>query len=357
MFVNICCVLSFLSKILLYVALTATIIVIVLKLWLEPTKGVCRCKTKLKGKVALVTGGNSGIGLETARDLARRGARVIIASSNDEKSKLAVKDIIATTGNINVEYRHLDLSKFRSVTKFAEDFKKTVNRLDVLVNNAGFAGAETITEDGMNVVMQINYLGPFLLTSLLIDKLIESRPSRIVIVTSCAHQVSYFDPEDLPGLKDLFCSVKIKGYDVIFKDNATMWFRYANSKLCDVLWTKALSKRLPSGVTVNCLHPGVVYTNIFNNVHPVIRIPVLAMIKYAFFKNAEEGAQTTIHLCVSSDVENVSGEYFSDCKVSQMSRKASDNNLVDKVWNDTIKLIQKTTNCDPRLLSRLKSSK
>ncbi|XP_053619073.1 retinol dehydrogenase 12-like [Plodia interpunctella] len=320
----LCYTLTILFKLISYVALSFIVLVIGLKLWLEPTKGVCKCKTTLENKVALITGGNSGIGLETARDLARRGARVIIASRNDKKSKEAVEDIIATTGNHNVEYKHLDLSKFTNVRKVAEDINKSVGRLDILVNNAGCGIGGGVTEDGIDNIMQINYLGPFLLTNLLMDKLIESRPSRIVIVSSFAHHVSYFDPEDLRGLKYLFFGV---------------WFRYANSKLCNNIWTRALSDRLPNGVTVNCLHPGVVYTNIFDTLHPVLKSFVLMIIKCGFFKSPQEGAHTTIHLCVSPDLENVSGKYFCDCKVYEMSRKAYDEVLVEKVWNDSIKLI------------------
>ncbi|CAG5055304.1 unnamed protein product [Parnassius apollo] len=134
-------------------------LVVWLKICLEPKTGICRCKTRLDGKVALVTGGNSGIGLETARDLAKRGARVIIASRNAAKSEQAVTDIIATTGNKNVEYRCLNLCKFSSVRDFADDFNKTVDRLDILVNNAGCADLEpslTVTEQ--NLTDRVRYI-------------------------------------------------------------------------------------------------------------------------------------------------------------------------------------------------------
>ncbi|KPJ00807.1 Protein tyrosine phosphatase domain-containing protein 1 [Papilio xuthus] len=252
----------------------------------EPKSGVCRCKTKLHGKTALVTGGNSGIGLETARDLAGRGARVIIACRNEEKSKQAIADIIETTGNNNVEYRHLNLCKFSSIREFADNFNKTVDRLDLLVNNAGCAGLPLkISDDGLDLVLQTNHFGPFLLTNLLMDKLIASMPSRIIIVSSFLHNFGRLDINDLGD-------VNTKGY---------YFTKYANSKLCNLLWMKALVKRLPSGVTVNSLHPGFVWTNIFKRLHPLAE-KLVYILTTLMFKDSKEGAQTSIHLCVCPEL-------------------------------------------------------
>lgn len=311
---------TFVLKIVIYLFLLFVVFVIGLKLWLEPVKGVCKCKVKLNGKVALVTGGNSGIGLETARDLARRGARVIIACRNAKLSQEAIADIVKTTGNTNVEFRHLDLSQFSSVRSFAEEFNRTVDRLDILVNNAGCAGLKrTPTVDGIDKVIQINYLGAFLLTNLVLDKLILSKPSRIVNVSSYAHAYfPNFDPDDLAGLKT-------KGY----------WTRYCNSKLCQVLWTRALAKRLPAGVTANVLHPGVVKTNIFEKMPDGWRWLLLTVIQLVF-KTAREGAQTSVHLCVAPELEDATGGYYVDCQISQSSKLSRDDALADKVWNDSI---------------------
>lgn len=294
---------------------------ITLRLWVEPVKGVCKCNASLKGRVALVTGGNSGIGLETARGLAKRGARVIIASRDTAKSQRAVEDIISTSGNKTVEHRYLDLSKFSSVRQFADEFIRTVNRLDILVNNAGVAGVkQSVTTDGVDCVMQINYLSAFLLTNLLLDKLTASKPSRIVVVTSYGHKLANFDPDDLAG-------VKSKGY----------WTKYANSKLCQVLWTKALSRRLPPGVTVNCLHPGVVRTNIFNKLPNTSRKLVLSVID-VLFKTPLEGAQTSLHLSVAPQLEHATGGYYSDCARAEESKLARDEQLAERVWNDSVML-------------------
>lgn len=303
--------------------LLATLAICV-RLWVEPVKGLCKCDARLTGRVALVTGGNSGIGLETARALAHRGARVIIAARDAAKSQRAIEDIISTSGNKAVEHRHLDLSKFSNVRRFADEFNRTVDRLDILVNNAGAAGVkQRLTADGIDLVMQVNYMSAFLLTNLLLEKLAASKPSRIVIVTSYGHKLANFDPEDLAG-------VKSRGY----------WTKYANSKLCQVLWTKALARRLPAGVTVNCLHPGIVRTNIFDKFPNTLRKLVLSVIE-VLFKTPHEGAQTSLHLCVAPELEHATGGYYSDCARAQESKLARDERLVERVWNDSVTFTNK----------------
>ncbi|CAH2237694.1 jg11370 [Pararge aegeria aegeria] len=292
------------------------------RLWMEPFKGVCSCTTRLHGKVALVTGGNSGIGLETAKDLANRGATVVIASRNDSKSEEAVGIIKQATGNNNVEYRHLNLAKQESIVDFASKFNKDFNRLDVLVNNAGSGAVRTInTENGVDMLMQINYVGPFLLTNLLLDKLVVPKTSRIVIVSSYAHA---FAPNFT--LDDITKTWKEQSF-----------LRYANTKLCDVLWTRELAKRLPRGVTVNTLHPGIVSTSIFNNLAPFIK-KIILVITFLLFKNATEGAQTTIHLCVSPKLEDSTGGYYVDCKKTKCAKIAENDDLAIKVWERTVQL-------------------
>ncbi|XP_014363990.2 retinol dehydrogenase 11-like [Papilio machaon] len=312
-------------KFIAYLFTLTVFLIVTLKLWLEPKAGVCRCKTKLHGKTALVTGGNSGIGLETARDLAGRGARVIIACRNEEKSKQAVADIIATTGNNNVEYRHLNLCKFSSVREFADDFNKTEDRLDFLVNNAGCAGLPLkISDDGFDLVLQTNHFGPFLLTNLLMDKLIASKPSRIVIVSSFLHNFGRLDINDLG-------EVNMKG---------RYFNKYSNSKLCNLLWTKALAKRLPNEVTVNALHPGFVRTDIFKRLHPFVQ-KFIRFITTLMFKDSKEGAQTSIHLCVCPELSEISGEYFKDCKIHSYHKLCKDDVFVDKFWEKCVSLTAK----------------
>lgn len=311
------------------VCLTALVLlcVIGLRLWVGPGKGVCTSNARLDGKVVIVTGGSLGIGVETARDLARRGARVVIASRNAQKGNEVVADIIATTKNPNVEYKTLDLSKFSSIIQFVKDFNDNYERLDILVNNAGVAGIrQTNTEDGIEKIMQINYVGPFLLTRLLIDKLKASKPSRIVIVSSVAHRSHKLDPNDIIGKRPL-----------------DFWSRYANSKVCNIMWAKALAKRLPEGITVNSLNPGLVKTDIFHR-YSKLRKMIINIFIDIFFKTPVEGAQTTLHLCVAPELEHISGKYFSDCKIEEPHKIVKDESVVEKVWENTMLLIKDKLN-------------
>lgn len=295
-----------------------------LRVCVEPFKERCKCKTKLHGKIALVTGGNSGIGFETAKDLARRGARVIIASRNDEKSVEAVAEIKEKTGNNDVEYRHLDLGNFDSIREFAKKFKEDFDRLDILVNNAGCGQiTEGFTEHGVDKLMQINYIGPFLLTHLLLEKLITSKPSRIVVVSSYLHKHGRIVPEDIANAKPV-----------------NPYVRYANTKLCGILWARELANRVPQGVTVNAVHPGLVRTAIFET-FPAIARHLLYVIIYLLYKTAEEGAQSIIHLCVSPDLENSTGGYYQNCKPISASKNAEDGDLAKRLWDETISLITK----------------
>ncbi|CAK1543590.1 unnamed protein product [Leptosia nina] len=288
----------------------------------KPVKAKCRCTARLDGKVALVTGGNSGIGLEIARDLAKRGARVIIASRDTQKSAEAVTDIVNSTGNTAVEYRHLDLAKFKSIHKFAEEFNKE-EELHVLVNNAGVSGLNyRLTEDGIDMLMQVNFFGPALLTNLLLGKLKASQPSRIVVLTSSIHHDGRINLNNLES-----------------RDIHSYYQRYSNSKLCNVLWMKALSKRLPDGVTINSVHPGLVYTDIYKSFSTIQRIAILTSIRL-LFKTSEEGAQTCIHLCVSPDLIGKTGGYYVECKERKPSRVARDDNYVEKFWNATMEVIK-----------------
>ncbi|KAL0849724.1 hypothetical protein ABMA28_011682 [Loxostege sticticalis] len=310
---------STITRVYLFLKLT----VIIIFETLTQGKARCKCKTKLDGKVALITGGNTGIGLETARDLARRGATVIIASRNVEKSEIAVQDIIKTTGNTNVHFKSLNLLKFSSIQQFAHEFDKEYHRLDILVNNSGaILDKQDFSEDGVERMIQINYVGPFLLTELLMHKLIASKPSSIVIVSSKAHELHDADPNDIAGLTPL-----------------KLWTRYSNSKLFTILWARALAKRLPDGVTANALHPGIIKTEIFDGMLEWVRKVVLWVISL-FFKNAEEGAQTTIHACVAPELELVTGEYFEECRIKSANKVTRDEKLVDYVWENTMKLVK-----------------
>ncbi|KAJ4431261.1 hypothetical protein ANN_19858 [Periplaneta americana] len=273
-----------------------------IKIYLKLTTGRCTSKKRMDGKTVIVTGANTGIGKETARDLARRGARVILACRDMKKAEEALKDIVASTGNSNLEAQHLDVSSLASVRKFADHINKTENRLDVLVNNAGVAAINyKLTSDNLLIGMQVNHFGPFLLTCLLIELLKRSAPSRIIMVSSVLHAYAKFDIDNLNSEK-WFSSTQITNilntqYIVFNKNKVNVNFNFT------------------TGVTANSLHPGAVLTDVWRHLSGVTKAIVTSVLK-VFCKDAVEGAQTTIYLAVSEEVEGVTGKYFVDCKVS-----------------------------------------
>ena len=207
----------------------------------------CRSKQRLDGKTVIITGGNTGIGKEVALDLAKRGGRVIIACRDLTRGATAQKEIVRESGNDSVVLRKLDLASMKSIHEFADQILEEESRIDVLICNAGVMFIPyQLTEDGFEMQFGVNHLGHFLLTNLLLDRIKESAPSRIVVVASLAHYTGYLDFEDMMWSK---------------------WYNpqlsYCRSKLANVMFARELSKRIKgSGVTVCSLHPGTVYTEI-----------------------------------------------------------------------------------------------
>jgi len=297
-----------------------------LKIYSVLIKGVCRSPNRLDGKTVIITGANTGIGKETALDLAKRGARVLLACRDVSKASTAKDDIVRLSGNANVEIRHLDLASLSSVRKFATGILESESRLDVLINNAGCAGyaKRELTEDGLEYQMQANYFGHFLLTSLLLGLLKKSAPSRVINVSSIAHV--WAKELDFNNLNSE------KSYD---PSNI-----YNTSKLCQVLSTRHLAPLvINSGVTVNCLHPGCVETGIFQRAPLWLVIPAYIFVKL-IFKDWKEGAQTSIHLAVSNEGSRTTGQYFSDCKVDKMSTYATDEGVAKKLWESSELLVK-----------------
>ena len=223
--------------------------------------GVCTSKVRMDGKVVLVTGANTGIGKETALDLAKRGARVIMACRDLKKGETALNDIVEKTGSKNVVLKQLDLASLKSVRTFAEDINQNEPHLHVLINNAGVMMIPelTKTEDGFEMQMGVNHLGHFLLTNLVVDLLKKSTPSRIVVVSSVAHWLMTKEMK--------FDNINSEvSYD---KGDA-----YGQSKLANVLFVRELATRLKeTGVTANSLHPGAVSTELSQYIHPMIQKP------------------------------------------------------------------------------------
>ena len=282
--------------------------------------GACTSKTTMAGKTVIVTGANAGIGKATAIDMAHRGARVIMACRDLKRGEAALKDIVEETGSKEIVLKQLDLASLKSVRKFADDINKNEPELHVLINNAGLAypPKQSKTEDGFELTMGVNYLGHFLLTNLLLDLLKKTAPSRIVVVASSVHQMltKEFKFDNMNSEK--------------FYDQ---WDAYGQSKLACILFTRELAKQLEgSGVTINALHPGVINTELVTNfTNPIAMFFVVPGVQL-LGKTPEQGAQTTIHLAVSKEVKDVSGLYFSDCKVKEPSKEAQDDGTAKKLW-------------------------
>eukprot|EP00794_Sanderia_malayensis_P007970 gene7970-8829_t len=305
-------------KLSLYVGLAAVALYGIRK-WFDG--GVCTSKARLDGKTVVITGGNTGIGKETAIDMARRGAKVIIGCRNQQRGEKAVGEIQEKSGSKNVHLRSLDLASFASIRAFAEGVLRSESRLDILINNAGIMACPFAkTEDGFQTQFGVNHLGHFLLTNLLVDLIEKSAPSRIVIVSSLAHR--FLTSVNFDKVNDE------SSYDPM---NA-----YSESKLANVLFANELSKRLKNkNVSVFSLHPGVVTTELgryssFMN-HPIVKL-LLVPVRKLIYKDSQQGAQTSICCAVEEGLEKLTGEYFADCAVATKSAFAQDEQLAKKLW-------------------------
>ena len=278
----------------------------------------------MSGKICIVTGANSGIGKETALGLAQIGARVAMVCRNAQKGKAALDEICRESGSSQVDLLIADLSSQASVRELAEQIRQNYPRLDVLVNNAGGAWpARTLSADGIEMTLAANHLGPALLTLLLLDLLKASAPSRIINVSSEAQRRTRLDLNDLQ-----FERRKFRGIAA-----------YGQSKLLMNAFTFELARRLAgTGVTANCLHPGVVATNIWSaNPAPLVARLVIAVMK-PFMFTSKQGAAVPLYLATSPEVAEVSGEYFIKSKPAKSNPLSRDPKLMAEVWQCTGKM-------------------
>src|SRR6266567_2113828 len=278
-------------------------------------------ETGMFGKVCLVTGGNSGIGKEAAVGLARLGATVAIVSRDRTKGEAAASEIRRKSQNEDVNLLVADLSSMSSVRQLAQTVLEKYSRLDVLINNAGtYLPKRVVTVDGYEAVFATNHLGHFLLANLLLDRLKASAPSRIINVTSDAHRGAEIDFEDLMQEKK-FSAFKA----------------YHQSKLANVLFTYQLAKRLEgTGVTVNCLHPGVVRTGFGKDMGGLFSIGVKIM--GPFMMSAEKAARALVYLGSSPELERANGKFFSKSKERESSRESHDQAAAERLWQVSAEL-------------------
>ncbi|KAF2360253.1 Short-chain dehydrogenase/reductase SDR [Trinorchestia longiramus] len=278
----------------------------------------------LEGKTVVVTGSNTGIGRETAIELARRKARVIMACRDLTKCKLARKEIVAETLNKNVVCRECDLSSFESVRRFANDLNKRENSIDILINNAGVMRCpRTLSKDGIELQLATNHMGHFLLTMLLLDKIKASQPSRIVTVSSVAHARGAINFSDLNS-----------------EENYDASAAYDQSKLANVMFTLRLAKELEdSGVTCSAVHPGLVNTEIGRHMSLYkswLALLFLRPFLWLLLKSPRQGAQTTIYAALSPHA-NKSGAYYSNQCEDTPAESAYDAVAQERLWQTSLK--------------------
>jgi NAD(P)-dependent dehydrogenase (short-subunit alcohol dehydrogenase family) len=264
-------------------------------------------------KIILVTGSTDGIGKETARQLTQLGATVIVHGRSADRCEAACDDIRVTTGNPRVDFVVADLSSQRQVRQMAAEIIARYDRLHGLINNAGVILLQRqLSEDGLEMSFAVNHLAPFLLTDLLLDLLKASAPARIVNVSSTVHYHAPLKLDNLQGER------KYNGVEA-----------YKVAKLGNVLFTYELAERLKgSGVTVNCLHPGVVATKLLG-----------AGWGWSNGLTSAQGAALSVYLATSPDVEQITGQYFESRLPGGVSAKANDVKLRREFWNISAQLV------------------
>ncbi|XP_056153766.1 retinol dehydrogenase 13-like isoform X2 [Lampris incognitus] len=292
------------------------------------TGGPCPSKANIKGKTVVITGANTGIGKETARELAKRGGRVIMGCRDMGKCEEAAKEIRGKTLNPHVYACHLDLASMKSIREFAEQVKQKEQRVDILINNAGVMRCPAWkTEDGFDMQFGVNHLGHFLLTNLLLEKLRDSAPSRVINMASLAHVVGQIDFDDLNWEKRKFNTKQA----------------YCQSKLANVMFTRELARRLEgTGVTVNAVHPGVVATELGRHTglhQSQFSTSVLSPFFSLLVKGPELGAQPSVYLAVAEELEGTTGRYYDVMTEKEPAPQALDEEANQRLWEASARLV------------------
>jgi len=271
----------------------------------------------MRGKICVITGATSGIGLEAAKELGAMGARLVLVARDRRRGEVALKCLPA-----NTTIFYADLSLLPEMKRVAGEITAAERKIDALINDAGAAfSPRQITPDGIERTFALNHLGYFVLANLLLERLKTAAPSRIINVASEAHRRSHLDFSDLQFEKGY------RGY-----------LAYGRSKLANILFTRELARRIAgTGVTANALHPGFIRTRIGDNIGG-IQSAIFGFLKLTMARSVHKGAETVVYLASSSEVAKISSEYFSDCKVVRPSHAAQNDDDARRLWQESVRL-------------------
>jgi NAD(P)-dependent dehydrogenase (short-subunit alcohol dehydrogenase family) len=276
----------------------------------------------MAGRTVLITGGTAGIGKATALGLAAMGAHVAVTGRDRDRADAAGAEIRAAGGG-RVDVFIADLSSQAQVRRLADQVLHALTRIDVLVNNVGgYWNTRHVTADGLEQTFALNHLAPFLLTTLLLDRLTDSAPARVVTVSSNAHAMGRIDFDDLQGER--------------FYSGARA---YNESKLANVLFTYELARRMPAAsVTANALHPGVVSTG-FGADDPAAVQRLLVPFLRPFMKSPAGGAATSIYVASAPDLAQVTGRFFARSRPRKSSERSYDRAVAARLWQASADLV------------------
>jgi len=300
------------------------ILLFLLRLWMQGPK--CRSKARLDGKTVVVTGANAGIGKICSLEFSRRGAKVVMLCRSLERGEAAAKEIrMETQGEVIVH--KMDLSSLTSVRTCAKQLGNSLERIDILLNNAGImACPKGLTEDGFELQIGTNHFGHFLLTNLLMPLIKRAAPgARIVNVSSLAHTQGAMQWDDINFERSKYSPV----------------VAYAQSKLANVLFTRELARKVEgSGVTAYALHPGVIATDLYANLGNSYGIfgSCFNAVSKPFMKTVESGAQTSLYCCLEESLTRESGKYYSDVREKQPAVQATSDEDAKRLWQISEKL-------------------
>ena len=276
----------------------------------------------MNGRICLVTGSTHGIGLATACALAEMGATVLVHGRDGVRARAVARTLGRDTGNLNVRSVHADFAELAQVRRLAQELESGLPRLDVLINNAAVMGAPGArSADGYDLTFAVNHLAPFLLTNLLLGRLRQSAPARIIVVASEAHRRAALDFGDL-------MNARVPGFLTA----------YERSKLANLLLVRSLARRLAgSGVSVNALHPGLVASHLFRGLPLPLRLLLLGPGRLAMI-STERGARGSVYLASAPGLGGESGGYYRRCRRVAPSAEAESDADAERLWLESARL-------------------